>query len=144
FILNIQWSDEPLPKPVSERAAIVEPFSWELLQRIKPSVEQYPAWEDQLEITRVRASKPVKKDLQSKVEIAAAPMEIPQIQIQGYLPMDLVTPEYPPIALQKGIEGWVQVEFAIGLRGEILEPRIIAREPSRIFDRTVMNALKKS
>lgn len=144
FILNIRWSDEPLPKPVSERAAIVEPFSWELLQRIKPSGEQYPAWEDQLEITRVRASKPVKKDLQSKVEIASAPMEIPQIQIQGYLPMDLVTPEYPPIALQKGIEGWVQVEFAIGLQGEILEPRIIAREPSRIFDRTVMNALKKS
>lgn len=144
FSLEIQWPANQSKISTYSESTIVEPFSWELLQRIKPSVDHYPEWDDQLEITRVRVAKPAKQDLLAPMHVAAAPLEIPQIQIQGYLPVDLVIPEYPAIALQKGIEGWVQVEFAIGLQGEVIEPHIIAREPSRVFDRTVLTALKKS
>jgi TonB family protein len=72
------------------------------------------------------------------------PQRIPDIQIEGFLPIEMVTPEYPAKALQKGIEGWVRVEFTIDANGNIQNPIIVDSSPSRIFDRAVLAALKKS
>lgn len=143
-VLEIQWPAKQAVEPQEQANSNVEAFSWELLQRIKPSIEAHPEWQQPLEVTRLQVSKPAKQELQARQLIEGVAPEIPRIQIQGYLPVELVTPEYPALALQKGIEGWVKVEFTIGHSGEILEPRIIGRSPSTIFDRNVLNAVKKS
>ncbi len=135
--------DQP-PAPVKEKTIVIENFSWELLQQLKPEISQQPELLNDLEETRVRVTKPEKSELYGNVSVPAIAPEIPDIQVMGYLPLDLVTPEYPPIALQKGIEGWVQVEFSIDIDGKIVEPRIIGHAPSAVFDRPVLNALLKS
>ena len=145
FLLEIQWPEIAEKKLVDDdKAVVVETFSWELLQRIKPVLQEYPHWDERLETTRVTVSKPTKQEFSSGLSVEQVRPDIPRIQIQGYLPVDLVSPEYPAVALQKGIEGWVQVEFSIGTEGEIIEPRIIAHSPSAIFDRNVLGAIKKS
>ncbi len=135
---------EQQPNNHDIKSIAVENFSWELLQQLKPGTSQQPQLMNNIEVTRVSVAKPEKSEFYTDVALNDVKPEIPDIQVIGYLPVDLVTPEYPPIALQKGIEGWVQVEFSIDVDGSIMEPKIIARAPSAVFDRTVLKALKKS
>jgi bla regulator protein blaR1 len=101
----------------------------------------------QIETVQIEAAPLDKTELQewaraSGVQKKSVP--IPAIHIQGFLPIDMVSPEYPTQALVKGIEGWVAVEFSIDTNGAIVTPLITAHSPSRIFDRSVLAALKKS
>ena len=100
-----------------------------------------------IEQVHVEAVKPDKSELTqlSGIELGSpSALPIPRIQVEGFLPVTLVTPVYPARALSKGIEGWVEVEFTIDTTGHIINPRIINRSPSRVFDRSVLTALKKS
>lgn len=54
-----------------------------------------------------------------------------------------VLPHYPPRALQRGIEGWVLLEFSIDALGTPLSPRIIESEPKGIFDSAAIAAVKR-
>lgn len=144
YMLRIEWPQTSQGMPADTGSIGVENFSWELLQQLKPVAINHPQFDDDIEVTRVRIAKPEKRELQSDFPIRTIPPDIPSIQIHGYLPVDLVTPEYPASALQKGIEGWVKVEFAIDANGAIMEPRVLAHSPSAIFDNAVLNALKKS
>lgn len=131
-----------------------EIFSWELLQQLKQHQHNQPTLlqeDDKLESLRIRVPKPTKAELQELVKIEEALNLLtsvsavkPDIYVEGFLPMDMVIPEYPALALQNGIEGWVQVQFTIDIHGQIIQPQIISRSPSRVFDRSVLAALKKS
>lgn len=132
----------------------VEVFSWELLQQLKQHQPGQPAhlpMDDKLETLRIQVSRPTPDEIQELAKIDdetnfLIPVNAikPNISVEGFLPMDMVIPEYPALALQNGIEGWVQVQFTIDAHGQIIQPHIIARSPSRIFDRSVLAALKKS
>ncbi|MCH8845663.1 MAG: TonB family protein [Proteobacteria bacterium] len=52
-------------------------------------------------------------------------------------------PAYPPRALRSGIEGIVTVEFTIAVDGSVKDPNIIKSDPPKIFDRSVLKAIKK-
>lgn len=124
-----------------------EIFSWELIQSLKPALTEAPLAVDLLEHLHVQAVQPDESELQdlSRIELGGHHRPFtPRIQVEGFLPLKLVTPEYPAQALSKGIEGWVQVEFTIDVDGHITNPQVIARSPSAIFDRSVLSALKKS
>ena len=54
-----------------------------------------------------------------------------------------VDPAYPLRAKERGIEGWVVVEFTITPRGTIAEPKVIAYEPSTIFNSAALRAIKR-
>lgn len=145
-LLVIDWDSGALSQPKTDQnhAPNEAGFSWELLQQLKPAAPEQLPLIDAIETIHVSAAKPQRQELQSAITLAAITPEVPSIEIQGYLPISLVTPEYPPLALQKGIEGWVQVEFAIDADGTILAPRIIDNSPSSVFDRAVLSAVKKS
>nr|WP_324258187.1 M56 family metallopeptidase [Cellvibrio fontiphilus] len=132
---------------VSERGIRSERFSWELVQALKPAMTAPPASIEQLEHLHIEAPRPDKTELQGLTQVEldnAQGLQLPRIQVEGYLPLKLVTPEYPAQALNKGIEGWVEVEFTIDADGYIVNPQVIAHSPSAIFDRSVLSALKKS
>lgn len=59
------------------------------------------------------------------------------------IPIVRIEPQYPRQALIQGISGWVEVEFTIEPDGSVSKPRIIASEPSRIFDRNAIRAIYK-
>ena len=59
------------------------------------------------------------------------------------VPLVRVEPLYPQRAAQRGIEGWVEVEFTISAAGTVSSPRVIAYEPSTVFNRAALKAIRK-
>ena len=52
-------------------------------------------------------------------------------------------PKYPKLALWRGIEGWVLLEFTISPNGKAMNPVVIDSDPAGIFDRSAINAVQK-
>lgn len=59
------------------------------------------------------------------------------------IPLVRVEPSYPIRAQERGIEGWVRVEFTISPRGTVLEPKVIGYEPSSIFNQAALRAIRR-
>jgi protein TonB len=57
------------------------------------------------------------------------------------VPMVRVPPQYPERALQRGIEGRVLVEFTISKSGSVKDAKVIAAEPSNIFNKAAIKAI---
>ncbi|UTW47420.1 energy transducer TonB [Bacterioplanoides sp. SCSIO 12839] len=60
-----------------------------------------------------------------------------------YLPIVKVAPTYPRRAAQKGIEGYVVVEFTVSKLGTVINPVVIEADPANIFNRAALTAAKK-
>lgn len=60
-----------------------------------------------------------------------------------YLPIVKVQPVYPRRALQRGIEGYVIVEFVVTKNGSVRDPVVVEAEPQGIFDSAAMKAALK-
>lgn len=59
------------------------------------------------------------------------------------VPMVRVPPQYPERALQRGIEGRVLIEFTISKSGSVKDAKVIAYEPSQIFNKAALKAVKQ-
>jgi protein TonB len=68
-------------------------------------------------------------------EIAASDSDV--------VPIVRVQPQYPLRASERGIEGWVEVEFTISKLGTVKDPNVINSHPSSIFDRSALKAIRK-
>lgn len=60
-----------------------------------------------------------------------------------YLPIYRVPPHYPQNALRNRQEGWVIVEFTIGTKGEVKNPRVVKAQPSGVFEEAALSAVKR-
>lgn len=58
---------------------------------------------------------------------------VPQVRIQ---------PDYPVGARQRGIEGWVDVQFTVAADGSVRDPIVLQADPESIFDRAALQAIK--
>ena len=59
----------------------------------------------------------------------------------GLQPVFRVEPIYPMYAITRGIEGWVKIEFAITMNGKVVNPKVVASDPPRIFEQTALTAI---
>jgi protein TonB len=59
------------------------------------------------------------------------------------IPLVRVTPMYPVRASERGIEGWVEVEFTITALGTVKDPTVVGYEPSSVFNRAALRAIRK-
>jgi periplasmic protein TonB len=57
-----------------------------------------------------------------------------------YLPIVQVAPDYPRTALERGIEGYVLLEFTVTETGSVEDPVVVEADPPRIFDTAARNA----
>lgn len=72
---------------------------------------------------------------------ANAPAPAPATQVRKEVrPLTIVRPEYPPRGLQRGVEGYVLVEFTVTATGEVADVRIAEAEPRRLFDKSAIEA----
>ncbi len=55
----------------------------------------------------------------------------------------LVQPTYPIAAANRGIEGYVDVQFDVTETGATTNVRVLAAEPPRVFDKETINAVKR-
>ncbi|MBE1299943.1 MAG: TonB family protein [Alteromonadaceae bacterium] len=60
-----------------------------------------------------------------------------------YLPIVRVAPVYPRRALQRGLEGYVIVEFTVSKQGAVKDPIVVEANPPGIFDRAALDAALK-
>jgi len=60
-----------------------------------------------------------------------------------YLPIVKVAPVYPRRALQRGIEGYVIVEFTVDKTGAVKNPTVIEANPEGLFNRAALDAALK-
>ncbi len=60
-----------------------------------------------------------------------------------YLPIVKVKPVYPRRAQQRGIEGYVLLEFVVTTSGAVRDPVVIEASPPGIFDRSAIQAALK-
>jgi protein TonB len=60
-----------------------------------------------------------------------------------YLPIVKVAPQYPRRAAQKGIEGYVVLEFTVSKLGTVKDVKVIEANPPNIFNRAAISAAKK-
>lgn len=59
------------------------------------------------------------------------------------IPIVRIEPQYPREALIQGVSGWVEVEFTIEPDGSVSDPRVVASDPPRIFERNAIRAIYK-
>jgi protein TonB len=59
------------------------------------------------------------------------------------VPVVRVPPQYPLRASERGIEGWVELEFTISKLGTVKDPAVLNSHPSSIFDRSALKAIRK-
>ena len=60
-----------------------------------------------------------------------------------YLPIYRVPPQYPRKALFDRTEGWVVVEFTIGLEGQVKDPRVVDSQPRGVFEESAIAAVRR-
>lgn len=68
----------------------------------------------------------------------------PSISRSGFIPAVSVMPVYPPKAVNRSLEGFVDVLFDIQVDGTVDNARVLRSEPGRVFDRAALNAIRKS
>ena len=98
-----------------------------------------------------------------KMTIGAADVEgavarlSPTINVQGALsrtamaagsdrdviPLVRIPPDYPPRALARGLEGWVEVQFTITPTGTVRNAKVVNAEPPGIFDDAALKSIAR-
>jgi periplasmic protein TonB len=59
------------------------------------------------------------------------------------IPRVRVNPDYPPQAITRGIEGWVQVRFTVSAIGTVRDAAVVASEPGTTFDEAALKAIAR-
>jgi protein TonB len=59
------------------------------------------------------------------------------------IPIVRVAPDYPPLAANRGIEGWVQIQFAVTVTGAVRDPFVVAAEPRGFFEEAALKAIAR-
>jgi protein TonB len=128
-----------------KREPQVEPKKREVPKRRRPEKEPPPP---EMQLSEVEGP--------GKLEIAAAPPDLsldldlgsgPGTGGQGGdtdpIPVVRVSPQYPARAMQRGIEGWVQLEFTVTAAGTVKDINVQQAEPPNYFEQAAMNAVRK-
>jgi protein TonB len=59
------------------------------------------------------------------------------------LPLVRINPDYPPSALRRELEGWVQVQFTITAAGTVKNATVVDAEPRDVFDDAALKAIAR-
>jgi protein TonB len=59
------------------------------------------------------------------------------------VPIVRVNPQYPLRAAERGVEGWVEVQFTISKTGTVKDPVVLNAQPQNIFNREALRAIRK-
>jgi protein TonB len=62
---------------------------------------------------------------------------------QSEIPIVRVPPVYPQRAIDRGVEGWVEVEFTVTEIGGVSDSKVLSAHPSSIFNRAALRAIER-
>jgi protein TonB len=74
----------------------------------------------------------------------APPAPVPQaVQIQDAVLVNAAKPRYPTVAQRRNQEGWVDVEFTVGIDGQVADAHVVDAQPKHVFDRAATDAVER-
>lgn len=59
------------------------------------------------------------------------------------VPLVRVNPQYPARAMQRGIEGWVQLRFTVSAAGTVKDVQVESADPPSYFEQAAINAVSR-
>jgi len=59
------------------------------------------------------------------------------------IPLIRTTPNYPSRALQRGLEGFVELSFTVDKLGNVIDPVVINAIPEGVFDRAALQSISR-
>ncbi len=127
-IVRLLEDVEPVKKPQKERPP-PPPEEFPDLPKGKLDPIEGDEWSTTIEIDK---TVPVKTDIGGGY-----------VRDGEYLPIVKVNPTYPRQASQRGIEGWVIVQFTVTESGSVVDAFVHSSDPPGIFDRAAVNAALK-
>lgn len=80
---------------------------------------------------------------QEALPIDTAPQSVLPMSNNIMTPLIRTTPNYPSRALQRGLEGFVELSFTVGRFGSVIDPVIINAVPEGVFDRAALQAIRR-
>ena len=79
------------------------------------------------------------KDKQEEEQIAA----VEEVKIIPAKIISRASPRYPNRAIQRNVEGWVEVSFQIDTKGVPINIAVLAAEPENVFNNAALKAVQK-
>lgn len=64
------------------------------------------------------------------------------LEVLPHKPLKVVTPKYPRSALSRNLEATVVVALDVDMSGKVINPRIVSTEHSKVFNSSVLKAIK--
>ena len=68
---------------------------------------------------------------------------LPQFMDGDRIPIVRVNPVYPRAALERGLEGWVVLDFSVTEHGTVENATVVDAEPANTFNRAALAAVSK-
>jgi TonB family protein len=81
-------------------------------------------------------------ELEERGLIVASP-PTNEVEFRELIPMRYITPNYPEVAQELGIEGYVIVNFAVNEQGSVENVSILESEPSGVFNEEAINSANR-
>ncbi len=82
-------------------------------------------------------------DLTADLDINLGPGGAGQGGDADPVPLVRVNPQYPARAMQRGIEGWVQLRFTVSAAGTVKDVQVEKAEPRNYFEQAAINAVSR-
>jgi protein TonB len=82
-------------------------------------------------------------DLDASLELSGGPALGTAASDADAVPLVRVSPQYPPSAMLRGIEGWVQVAFTITTAGTVKDAEVVGADPDGYFEKAALNAVAR-
>ncbi len=82
-------------------------------------------------------------DLSADLDINLGPGGDGQGNDSDPVPLVRVNPQYPARAMQRGIEGWVQLRFTVTAAGTVRDVSVEEADPPNYFEQAAVNAVRK-
>jgi TonB family protein len=79
----------------------------------------------------------------AETEQTRAPAPATPAEESGLMPIIKVVPQYPEAARAQGIEGSVEIDFAVNSSGAVESPTVTASSPAGVFDQAALAAVSR-
>jgi protein TonB len=123
----------PLSEPASDLASVTSPSAGSTSPEQAPAVSSPPP--------QTAASTPNSTTTTTVSEPAAVQPATAPVLREARL-LSRVDPVFPREAMRNRQQGWVEVEFTIGIDGSVGSAQVIASRPNRVFDRAALQAIQ--
>lgn len=86
---------------------------------------------------------PVIRISPERLDIDTSPQAVLPMSNNIMIPLIRTTPSYPSRALQRGIEGFVELSFTVDRFGSVIDPVVINALPEGVFDRSALQSISR-